>query len=257
MPIPYLPPELLDNIVDHLHDSQHALRNCCLVSKSWIPRTRKHLFADIKLTSRENLNSWGKMFPDPLISPARYAQTLLISSIAAVAAASAEPAGWIRGFSSIVRLEMDFPFLVSGGFVFTLVPFYGLSPTVKSLHVAFTTLQLTKLFDLIHSFPLLEDLSVVAYFYLWTDPVGASTIVQPQSLPKLTGSLKLNMCPGIKPIAHLLLSLPGGINFRRLTCTWYHDEDILSIIEVVKECSSTLESLEIDRHECGTPIQHR
>jgi len=36
---PYLPPEILDYIVDLLHNSPNALKECCLVSKSWIPRT--------------------------------------------------------------------------------------------------------------------------------------------------------------------------------------------------------------------------
>ena len=46
---PHLPAEILDYIIDHLHDTEDALRNCSLVSKSWIPRTRTHLFADVKL----------------------------------------------------------------------------------------------------------------------------------------------------------------------------------------------------------------
>ncbi|KAF9644347.1 hypothetical protein BDM02DRAFT_3103092, partial [Thelephora ganbajun] len=45
---PYLPPETLDYIVDFLHDNRETLEQCCLVSKSWVPRARKHLFADIK-----------------------------------------------------------------------------------------------------------------------------------------------------------------------------------------------------------------
>ena len=35
----HLPAETLDHIVDHLHDTKDALRNCCLGSKSWVPRT--------------------------------------------------------------------------------------------------------------------------------------------------------------------------------------------------------------------------
>ena len=259
-PIPYLPAELLDHIVDHLHDSQDALRNCCLVSISWIPRTRRHLFADIKLTGKKNLNSWKHLFPDPSTSPARYAQTLYIKSIEVITAASEEPTGWIRGFSSIVHLKVDLPFLLPQGSMFTLVPFYGLSPALKSLHITFTLLQSSQLFDLIHSFPLLEDLGVITYFNVWTDDGGGSietlTMAQPQSLPKLTGSLELLMCPGIKPIAHRLLSLPGGVHFRKLTFTWYRDEDLSPAIAMVNECSSTLESLEIESQHLGTPIKY-
>src|ERR1700753_246461 len=41
---PRLPAELLDHIADLLRDRE-TLESCCLVSKSWIPRARKHLFA--------------------------------------------------------------------------------------------------------------------------------------------------------------------------------------------------------------------
>ena len=43
MPPPDLPGELLDHTVDHLYDARVTLKSCCLVSKSWVPRTRKHL----------------------------------------------------------------------------------------------------------------------------------------------------------------------------------------------------------------------
>ncbi|KAF9644805.1 hypothetical protein BDM02DRAFT_3066647, partial [Thelephora ganbajun] len=43
-----LPPEILDYIVDFLHDTPETLKQCCLVSKSWVSRTRKSLFADIE-----------------------------------------------------------------------------------------------------------------------------------------------------------------------------------------------------------------
>jgi len=55
---PGLPPEILDYIVDFLHDNQNALKRCCLVSKSWIPRTRKHLFADIRFEDGTSLELW-------------------------------------------------------------------------------------------------------------------------------------------------------------------------------------------------------
>ena len=45
---PILPEELLDYIVDLLHDRVVVLRSCCLVPKSWIPRTQRHLFTKIK-----------------------------------------------------------------------------------------------------------------------------------------------------------------------------------------------------------------
>jgi hypothetical protein len=54
---PDLPPEILDYIIDLLHDEPETLKRCCLVSKSWVPRTRKHLFADIGFQTEEHLKS--------------------------------------------------------------------------------------------------------------------------------------------------------------------------------------------------------
>jgi len=49
-----------------------------------------------------------------------------------------------------------------------------------------------------------------------------------------------------KPITSRLLSLPAGIHFRKLTLTWYHEEDLSLTMGLVEECSHTLESLDIN-----------
>ncbi|KAE9385179.1 hypothetical protein BT96DRAFT_841056 [Gymnopus androsaceus JB14] len=39
-----LPQEILDLFIDHFADSPAELKALSLVAKSWLPRTRKHLF---------------------------------------------------------------------------------------------------------------------------------------------------------------------------------------------------------------------
>ena len=73
---PPLPEELLDSVVDFLYDERDALKSCCLVSKSWIPRTLEHIFAQVEFFGTENLESWKTTFPDPSTSPACYAKSL-------------------------------------------------------------------------------------------------------------------------------------------------------------------------------------
>jgi len=41
---PPLPPELIDHIIDYLHDSPSTLRTCALVCQAWIAPSRFHLF---------------------------------------------------------------------------------------------------------------------------------------------------------------------------------------------------------------------
>jgi len=44
-----VPPELVDSIIDYLHDDSVALKNCSLVCHSWIPSSRYHLFRQVSL----------------------------------------------------------------------------------------------------------------------------------------------------------------------------------------------------------------
>ena len=45
----YLPLELVDRIIDHLHDSPSDLRNCARVAKAFLPSSRLHLFYSISI----------------------------------------------------------------------------------------------------------------------------------------------------------------------------------------------------------------
>ena len=253
MSIPYLPAELLDHVVDYLHDTEHALKNCCLVSKSWIPRTRKHIFADIRLEHEDDLESWKETFPDPSSSPGHYTETLLVYCLHVVTAADAEAGGWIRGFSQVVHLKLGH----FNGSADTLLPFHGFSPVIKSLSVVFHLLPPSQTFDLILSFPLLEDLTVATYGVETDDSDGSDGLpvtTQPPNPPIFTGTLIL-MAPGVKPITRRLMSLPGGIHFRRFTVTWNHGGDISSITAMVERCSHTLESLAITCENFGASIR--
>ena len=259
MPNPRLPAEILDHIIDHLHDTTNALRNCCLVSESWIPRTRKHLFADVKFHTVTDLRSWKKKFPDPSTSPGYYTETLIVRCPEVVAAADAEAGGWITAFSRVVHLWVGTRKLPT--FPATLVPFHGLSPVVKSLSMILPTLESPHISNLILSFPLLEDLAVTIDPRTSSDDDDGDSdwlppAAQPLSTPVFTGSLKILLERGMKHISHWLLALPGGIHFRKLILRWNCEEDLSLMMALVERCSHTLESLEVFRHPLGESIRH-
>jgi hypothetical protein len=260
MPNPRLPAEILDHIVDHLHDTKYTLRNCCLVSKSWIPRARRHLFADIKFHLTKDLELWKKAFPDPSTSPAHYAEALLVRCPEIVTAADAEAGGWTTAFSRVVHLWLQSWALGSTSSA-PFAPFHRLSPVVKSLYVEIDTLESPHIFDLILSFPLLEDLTMnIHYKALIEDDDGPDwplTSAQRSSPPMFTGSLKLSLMGGVKRVIHWLLSLPGGIHFRKLIWGWTHEEHLPLVMALMEGCSHTLESLDIIRTDpiIGTPIR--
>ena len=260
---PSLPAEMLDHVVDHLCDQTHALRNCCLVSKSWIPRTRKHLFAKIIFHTMKSLQSWKRTFPDPSASPAHYTTNLFIDYSHAVTFTETEADRWIKGFSRVEHL-----WLMAGhgdgslahGTAVSLVTFLGLSPFVKSLCTTFVPIPSQHVFDIILSFPLLEDLAVTTFCEAFTDngngPDKQSKIDLPSNMPMFTGSLELFLRGGMKHIASWLLSLPGGIRFRKLTLTWCHEEDLSMTAALVEGCSCTLKSLDVTHNVHCESIRH-
>jgi len=131
---------------------------------------------------------------------------------------------------------------------------------IKSLRLDFFFLPTPEIFNLILSFPLLEDLSVVTNFKALTGDDGGSggllTAVQPPNPPTFTGSLDLTMCGGMGYVTNWLLSFSGGTHFRKLTLTRFHEADGSLIAALVRVCSDTLESLKITAVTFRTSIQH-
>ena len=97
---PPIPSEILDHIVDNLRDESKALQNSCLVTKSWVPRARKHLFTDISLSLPET-------FLDPSNSPAYHTHALSVRCVRVVTVADAREGDWIQTFCRVVRLDVD------------------------------------------------------------------------------------------------------------------------------------------------------
>ena len=254
-----LPCELLDHIVDLLHDCQISIKNCCLVSKSWVAPARRHLFADVHFQTTKSLELWKQAFPDPSSSPARYTKTLFIHHSQVVTAADGEAGCWVGGFPRLACLVMVGGssglrrFAAGWGNTFTLL--HGISPVVRSFRVHSVLLQSSRLFNLILSFPLLEDLSVTDCCQ-FPPEFGEGSDAQPSSLPAFSGSLELNMTGGMEPIARRLLFPSDGMHFRKLTLESSCEEDIPLIMELVEKCSHTLESLYITHNNLDHILVH-
>ena len=240
----HLPAELLDVITDLLHDSRDTLMSCCLVSKSWIPRTRNHLFADIAFHLPSHLQSWKTMFPEPSTSPARYTKSLTINYSLAVTGTGADVDGWISSFSHIVRFAIHIDRVDDCK---SLVRFYGFSPAIKSLFIAFSTTLFSSIFNFICSFPRLEDLSVNTSTRCSVIEDGDSNEqVQFPGQPVFTGCLRLSLACGMDALTSRLLSLPNGLHFRELDVSWIAEDDVSSTRELIEVCCPTLESLRIN-----------
>jgi hypothetical protein len=240
---PYLLPEILDYIVDLLHDQPKTLKGCCLVSKSWVPRTRKYLFADIKLRSAGDLKSWRKAFPNHANSPAYHTHTLFIGCPQAVKEADAEEGGWIQTFSRVERLMVDCTRAAFNNTEISLAPFHKFSPSLKSLRVISLIIPRPQVFNLIHSLPLLEDLTLIGHGASAAN--GDEPTVVPSTSPAFTGTLELFLYQGMAYTARRLLNLPNGLHFRKLNLLWHDEEDIRWMVELVVACCDTLEYLDV------------
>jgi hypothetical protein len=189
-------------------------------------------------------------------SPARYAKTLSVGCPQVVTAADAEAGGWIRGFSA----SCTWTWAVRGWAFPTILS--RPIPRILTRHQIpprdFRHPYVPQIFDLILSFPLLEDLSVTVIYSSSIDNGDDSdwlpTTAQPSSPPMFTGSLELYLKGGMESFTRRLLSLPGGIHFRKLTLTWVWGRSFVDN-GVGGGCSHTLESLDITELY-GTSIRH-
>ena len=103
---PHLPQEIIDYIVDLLQDERKTLKQCCLVSKSWLPRTRKYIFRKIRFKSPADPTIWTRMFPDPTNSPGHLADSLHVACVEAIVDTIVKSCDWVWSFSNVVRLEV-------------------------------------------------------------------------------------------------------------------------------------------------------
>ena len=55
----FLPPEILDLVIDQLLDEPATFKVCCIASKSWIPRARNHLFARVEFNAQRHPTALG------------------------------------------------------------------------------------------------------------------------------------------------------------------------------------------------------
>ena len=246
MSSPRLPPEILDYILDTLHDEPDTLHSCSLVAKSWVPHARRLLFVSVDI-SPGNLGRWKETFPDPSNSPACYTRTLHVLCSTDITMADAAEGGWISSFSRVLELELD---LLREGSLGTLemflIPFHGFSPILKSLYIDSPILPCSQFFKFACSFPL-EDLTINCQSLNDSDNPDAPQVIVPPTSPALTGSLRLRPRRGLATIARRLLDLPNGLRFRRLNLEWRHEEDIQWVKRLVVACRDTLEVLNITR----------
>jgi hypothetical protein len=122
----------------------------------------------------------------------------------------------------------------------------GFSPVLKLLFLVYSSAPHSEIFDLICSFPSLEDLALVSLAE--NEMEGEWT--SPPTSPKLTGELVMRMWSGIRSDVRRLLDLPGGLHFSSISTT-SPIRDAESMADLVSRCSDTLKFLSISYYSPG------
>ena len=126
----------------------------------------------------------------------------------------------------------------------SLVPLRGVSSTLKSLSLRYGTLKFSEILNLICSFPLLEDLTLIHR----GNGGALEEYDVPSTSPKLTGTLTLDN--KYFSITRALTSLPNGLRFSKITVL-QPTEDAESTLELVSKCSDTLDTLSMRYFDWG------
>lgn len=240
----HLPSEIVDSIIDLLKGDTKALKECCLVSRSWVPRTRKYLFEEIGFWSRGKIDKWKRAFPVSAGSLAHYVRSLRIDWGTPVDDEYEENEKWIRSFTNLTKLRV----IALGGLRGNkprLDAFHNLSPFIKSLHLYSTSLK--KAFDLVYSFPLLEDLTIEGNWD--TDGEEDGAVFQYSTSPAFSGTLKLGL--GLKSVSHKLLDLRHDLHFRKIIWKVSSPLQLESVKALLERCSATLEYIGIVFCQCS------
>ena len=234
---PALEPGVLELIIGNLFDERKTLKNCCVVSKSWVPLARQYLFHTIEFDSYK-LRLWKKAFPDPSNSPALHTRYLDLSGRRTVIGVGRHADPCIRSFCNVLGLILSF---CAGESQVQplLVPYHGFSPNLKYLSLNFHA-PFQELFDLVCSFPSLEEL------YLNIRSTDNDTVTDerkaPSNSPTLAGSHELH--GEVRSVAWKWPDLPNTLH--KVSVTMAGDVKSASLTsDLLSKCSDTLEFLNI------------
>lgn len=229
MPHPHLPTETLDNIVDNLLDAG-SLENCCLVSKSWVPRARKALFYHVTFRKAEDLKSWKNTFPDPSTSPAHYTKNLTVGCPQTATAIDEEEDHFLSTFCNILYLNVYLDIYETPSNIIE-------RPQSQFIQrPAYRVFPASCIFKLMVLFPLLQELTTEKF-----EPDGDSECDGwPAANLQSMRSICLTSVEGIGlgPVLSRILTLPGGLRLSILDVTLHSKQDIELTAALVERCSA-------------------
>ena len=245
MVVPYLPVELVDEIIDGLAGDTKSLLSCSLVSFSWVHRSRCHLFADLKLHSLPAFRSW---FFTGLKSTSNHVRSLDLSQD--------DELKWIvpdslseiynefsafRNVESLSITNLDLTLFDEHSLTHFFDHFSG---TLTSLSVKGLTVHPDTLLFFLCMFPKLDDLKLDHV------EMGKATVPfrQPTVTPRFRGKLALSniKCNGTSLLAPFL-DPPIPLAFEDVCVTDSRFENPQPLKDLFAACQETMKKIKVSK----------
>ena len=229
--VPRIPQEIIGEILDYLAADLRSLRSCALVSKSWLPSCRRHLFHAIFFTSETA--KWFETLQEPEESPARHVRDLRFS-IRGYDGAPEKFFEYIPWFTNVEKVTL----LGHGSFQPLWIPWlWKLPQSVTSLTINAGVVAVAQIRDIIVQLPNLDDLSLSGSVVAVDRRrlVGIGTALR----GRFGGQLRLLKGHADKDVMDMLLEIPTGLHFTDVQICGTR-ECLLSTVRLAEACCKTI-----------------
>ena len=242
----YLPPELINRILEYLTDDSQSLKAVSLVSKTWTTWCQARLFESVRLTPPV-LQRWLKDVSQEADGPASHTRTLALEEYRLIPWINPQyldfPPSALSSFSDVKSLSL---------IQWNATLFSGASPEPHFCHFSkslcrlslqFCMLDPVILFDFLSLLPNVDDLDI-AYPYI--SPGGLRTIQNvPDTSPSFRGTLSLAGIQSDRLILKVLTALLLRFSTIRIkSCAFYGPDEYQTLLT---GCGDTLVTLRFEK----------
>ena len=276
------PQEIIDEIIDFCSGDKRTLIACSLTARTWVYRTRKHLFSKLTLTN-ETLPVWcgivvtttgkalrSRTIPNPYPPPSSsYASSRLFSNVTSLHlvpkySPKLEKYLWANELLRAKSLLSAFTNLKS--LALTAISFIGfddaslkacfgsLAETVLELKLSVCSLDEVRFLAFLRLFTRLESLEVNGIVWLGSGSAGKSRSLE-KDLPVLRGSFTASEF--INENNGLLESLiTTKVEYHTITLGRNHSSTFPKFNALLVRCKDHLKTLILTTPEWGTDLLH-
>ena len=240
MPNPPVPQELVERMIDLLRSDIGALQACCLVNKTWVSRSRYHLFYQVEILDDTQLHYWISTFPYPVSNVAGFVRHLHIARPRMLDVSEFS----LEQFTDLEYFSLgDIPDPTTRLEVAAMANILLLPTPLRSIRLCLERIRAWDISSLFQRFHSLEDLSLLCHVIC--SQRGIEDTITLEASPKLRGELKIITKNDLTLFAALLESLPNGMHFTRASIA-IPLEQPRTINTLLQPLAHTLTSLSIE-----------